>query len=292
MNMGINCSVDAGRRDFLRMLGSFAAAAAAGCVCPCSGRRTRFAVQVYSLNKVFWKDTVRVLSALKAGGYDGVELYDYDYGGMAAKTLRKMCDDAGLTAMGTHLNGDVYLIGDELKRTLDFAAEAGFESVVTPHAKRDSADGYKKFGHAMGLAAEAAASYGMKVGVHATYHHFTTRYDGVSAWDMIYSDASPLLQQQVDTANALHVGEDLIALLRKYPGRHHSIHLKENTPTVDGVFGVPPTDGGPVVPWKEVFDFMADDPGHEWYVVEAEGRPDSVEPCIANRRILREWLGV
>ena len=143
----------------------------------------------------------------------------------------------------------------------------------------------------MGIAAEAAAPYGIKVGVHTTYHHFTTRYGDETAWDMIYKEASPLLQQQIDTANALHTGTDVVALLRKYRNRHHSLHLKENVPTVDGLFGVPPTDGGPVVPWDDVFAYMATETGHAWYIVEAEGKPGSLEPCLANLRFLRERLG-
>ena len=278
------------RSEFIRLAGSFSALAAAGCTCPCKQVRKRlYGLQLYSINKIFWKEPERILAALKAGGYDGVEFYGYN--GLSGKALRKMCDDAGLIAMGTHLNGDVDLVGDALKKTLDFAAEAGFESLVTPHAKRDTADEYRKFGHAMGLAAEAAAPYGIKVGVHSTYHHFTTKYGDETAWDMIYKDASPLLQQQVDTANTFHTGTDVVALLKKYRNRHHSLHLKENVPTVAGVFGERPKDGGPIVPWDDILAYMATEQGCEWYIIEAEGKPALLEPCLDNCRFLLERLG-
>jgi sugar phosphate isomerase/epimerase len=191
-------------------------------------------------------------------------------------------------AAGTHVNGDVALVGDELKRTLDFCAEAGIESITTPHAFRNSEDEYRRFGRDMGLAAEAAAKYGIKVGIHSTYHHFKTRYNGVSAWDVIYSDASPLLQQQIDTGNTFHTGEDLVALLKKYRNRHHSIHAKENVPTVDGVFGVPPKDGGKCVPWDAVFSYMKTETSQKWWIVEAEGRPDLLDPALKCVKFLRE----
>ncbi|MBR3821818.1 MAG: sugar phosphate isomerase/epimerase, partial [Kiritimatiellae bacterium] len=247
--------------------------------------RPRYALQLFSIHKIFWKDPVRYLAALKAGGYDGVEFAGYN--GKSAVELRRLLADAGLAAAGTHVNGDVALVGDELRRTLDFCAEAGIESITTPHAKRDSEDAYRKFGHDMGLAAEAAAKYGIKVGIHTTYHHFTTRYNGVSAWDVIYSDASQLLQQQIDTGNTFNTGEDLVALLRKYPNRHHSIHAKENVPTVDGVLGVPPTDGGKCVPWDDVFAYMKTEHAQKWWIVEAEGRPDSLEPAIKCVKFLK-----
>ena len=276
------------RRSFLKGFASTAALAAAGCACPCCCvAKRRYGLQLYSINKIFWKDPAKILALLKDGGYDGVEFYDYN--GMSAKALRAMCDDAGLKAMGTHLNGDVDLVGDALKKTLDFAAEAGFESLVTPHAKRNSEDAYRKFGHDMGLAAEAADAYGIKVGIHSTYHHFTTLYGGKTAWDVIYSEASPKLYQQIDTANTFHTGYDVVGLLARYRGRHFSVHIKENVPTVDGVLGVPPTDGGKCVPWNEVVSTLKADDSLMWWVVEAEGRTDSIEPPLKCVDILKTW---
>ena len=274
------------RRGFLAGMG--AAVATAGLAGPVAGRaKPRYGLQLYSIHKIFWKEPERILAALRAGGYDGVEFYNYN--GLTAKALKKMCDDAGIKAMGTHLNGDIDLVGDKLKQTLDFAAEAGFESIVTPHAKRNTADEYKKFGQAMGAAAESADAYRIKVGIHSTYHHFTTRYGDETAWDMIYKEASPKLYQQIDTANTFHVGYDVVALLKKYPNRHFSIHAKENVPTKDGVLGVPPTDGGKCVPWKELIAYMKTERGLSWWIVEAEGRPDSLDPALACLKQLQAW---
>lgn len=280
------------RRSFIAGMGGFAFASAVGGCRPweCANGKSRplLGLQLYSLHKIFWKEPERVLASLKGCGYDGVEFYNQN--GLSAKALSKMCADAGIRPIGTHLNGDVDLVGDNLKRTLDYAAEAGFESLVTPHAQRDSADGYREFGHAMGLAAEAADAFGIKVGIHSTYHHFTTRYNGVTAWDLIYSEASPKLYQQVDTANTFHTGYDLVGLLEKYRGRHFSVHLKENVPTVDGVFGVPPTDGGKCVPWSDVIRVLKRDDSLTWWIVEAEGKPDSTEPAAACLAQLKRWI--
>ena len=262
---------------------------AGGCLTAPAKRRPQIAAQLYSIYKIFRKEPERCLAQLKAGGYEGVEFAGY--GNRTAKEIRRLLADAGLKAAGTHVNGDVELVGDALKRTLDFCAEAGIESVTTPHAKRDSADAYRRFGVDMGRAAEAAVPYGIKVGIHTTYHHFTTTYDGVSAWEMIYRDASPLLQQQIDTANTFHTGTDVVALLKKYRNRHHSIHLKENVPTVAGIFGERPKDGGPLVPFDDILAYMATETGCDWYIVEAEGKPASLDPCLVNCRFLLDRLG-
>ncbi len=247
---------------------------------------TRFAVQLYSIRDLIWKDPERCLADLKAVGYDGVEFAKY--GGHSAIGLKRILANTGMVGVGTHVNGDLFLVGDELKRTLDICAEAGILSVTTPHAKRDSADGYRRFGADMGRAAEVAAAYGIKVGVHTTYHHFETRYDGVTAWDLIFRETSPLLQQQVDTSNTFHTGTDVVALLKRFPGRHFSIHLKENTPSATATLGERPTDGGPCIPWRAVMAQVAAE-RIPWCLVEAEMVPDSLQPLVDSRRFLEQF---
>ena len=266
------------RREFLRGLGGLAAASAlGGCRCPfCGFSRPSCAAQLYSIHKIFWQKPEWCLAGLKAAGYDGVEFAGY--ANHSAKEIRKYLADAGLRGMGTHVNGFVDLKGDGLRKTLDFCAEAGFESVTTPHAICKTEAEYRQFGRDMSLAAEAAVPYGIKVGIHTTYDHFKVKFNGVTAWDTIFAEASPLLQQQVDTSNSFHViGDELLSLLRKYRGRHFSVHLKENVPSATATLGEKPTDGGPLVPWKDVFDCLADE-DVAWYVIEAEAIPDSLEP--------------
>ena len=248
---------------------------------------TKFAVQLYSIREIIWKDAEKCLATLKTAGYAGVEFAKY--GGHSAHDLRRLLENTGMTGVGTHVNGDLFLVGDELKRTLDICAEAGILSVTTPHAKRDSEDAYRRFGAEMGNAAEAAAPYGIKVGIHTTYHHFETKYNGVTAWDVIFSETSPLLQQQVDTSNTFHTGTDVVALMKKYPGRHFSMHLKENTPSATATLGERPTDGGPIVPWREVMDCVAAEKV-PWCIVEAETIPDSLDPLVASRCFIGQYL--
>ena len=45
------------------------------------------------------------------------------------------------------------------------------------------------------------------------------------------------------------------------------------------------------VPWDDVLAYMATEDGCEWYIVEAEGKPASLEPCLVNCRFLLDRLG-
>ena len=240
--------------------------------------------QVYSAREDAQKDLPAVLKGLKKLGYDGVEFAGY--GGHSAKEIRKYLADAGLVGMGTHVNGFTELTGDGLAKTLDFCAEAGFASVTTPHALCKDEAGYLRFGRDMSLAAEKAVPYGIKVGIHTTYDHFRVSFNGKTAWDTIFAEASPLLQQQVDTSNTFHViGDGLLALLEKYRGRHHSVHLKENVPSATATLGERPTDGGRIVPWRQVLDCLAAE-DVAWHVVEAEAVPDSLDPLANSLKFL------
>jgi len=274
------------RREFLQALGASAALAAAGCKCPCCGcGRPKVAAQLFSIHEIFWKKPAWCLSGLKAAGFDGVEFAGFD--DHSAKEIRKYLDDAGLRGMGAHVNGFVELRGDGLKKTLDFCAEAGLDTVTTPHAICKTEAEYRKFGRDMSYAAEAAVPYGIKVGVHTTYDHFKVKFNGVTAWDTLFAEASPLLQQQVDTSNSFNViGDGLLPLLKKYRGRHYSVHLKENVPSATATLGERPTDGGPLVPWKDVLGYLATE-DVAWYVIEAEAIPDSLDPLANSLKFLR-----
>lgn len=277
------------RREFLKLFGASAGLAAAGCRCPfCACGRPKVAAQLYSIHKIFWKKPEWCLAGLKEAGFDGVEFAGY--GGHSAGVIRKYLADAGMIGMGAHVNGFVDLKGDGLMKTLDFCAEAGLETVTTPHAICKTEAEYRQFGRDMSKAAEAAAAYGVKVGIHTTYDHFKVKFGGVTAWDAIFAEASPLLQQQIDTSNAFHViGDGLVPLLKKYRGRHYSVHLKENVPSATATLGERPKDGGPTVPWNEVLGYLATE-DVAWYVIEAEAVPDSLEPLAKSRSFLRERM--
>jgi len=279
------------RRNVLKSLAALAAAeAASGCRCPfCDGpARPQIALQLYSIYKIFWKSPEKILAELKAAGFDGVEFAGVD--DRSAANLRKLLDDAGLVGTGTHVNGDVALVGDELKKTLDFYAEVGIRSIVTPHASRKTAEEYRAFGRTMSAAAEAAERYGIKLGIHTAPFHFSKRYDGKTAWEWITSEASPLLQQEIDVGNVMKGGGDPVKVLKAGFGRHFVLHAKENDPTPHGIFGEKPTDGGAQVPWDEVMAFARTDASVKWWVIESEIVPDSRAPAKACLEKLRAWL--
>ena len=87
------------------------------------------AIQVYTVDKEATADFEGTARALKAMGYDGVELCD-TYGGTAVQ-LRKICDEVGLAVVGAHVN--LNEIEDDAILA-DYVA-AGVKYIVIPHLK-------------------------------------------------------------------------------------------------------------------------------------------------------------
>ena len=104
---------------------------------------------------------------------------------------------------------------------------------------------------------------GLFVGYHAHGHDFR-KFDGETAWDIFFGNTKPEVVMQLDTSNCRDGGADPLAVLKKYPGRAMSIHLKEWGGPKDAVIG------GGEIPWKEVFQFCETQGGTRWYVVEHE----------------------
>ena len=68
------------------------------------------------------------------------------------------------------------------------------------------------------------------------------------------------------------------------------MHMKENTPSEWGFFGVPPDDGGKLVPWNDLVDCLENEPSFKWYVIECERKPDSILPAEKNLNFLRALI--
>ena len=119
------------RRDFL-MAGAATAALAATASLPGNrglfaqapakpnygGKTIPFAIQLYTVGGEFRTDPDGTLAKLAALGYKGVEFAGYPQG-RDAKAVRKMLDDNGLKAVGTHIGLNT-MQGDALKATIEF----------------------------------------------------------------------------------------------------------------------------------------------------------------------------
>ena len=269
---------DNGRRNFLKVsLGMLASVVSgvpqvrAEVIKP--QRKVRAGVQLYSVRKLCEQDFPGTLRALKAMGYEGVQCGGFF--GRTAKELNTLFKDHGLAAAGMQMQADRIIKPENLSASVTFASELGALSVCSLVRRQDG--GWLEA--LRGADVRCRTSFqggGDRLGYHNHQHEFRDRFDGVCKWDILYQNASPDVLQQLDLGHCLLAGESPAFWLKKYPNRNPAVHVKAASKAT-GVIGADGAD------WEKVFAACEADVT-EWYVVEAEVRPDTlddVRDCLA-----------
>lgn len=238
-------------------------------------------LELYSVRDDCAKDMAAVLKAVGEMGYQGVEFAGYH--SHKAKELRKMLDDSGLKCCGTHA-GLPTMMGNAIKKQIEFNEILGNKYLIVPSMPESyakSLDSIKKAGENLEKMAEKARPAGMRVGYHAHPGDFVKVGDK-TAWELLGETTSHDIILQMDIGNCLQGGADPIAMLKAFPGRTVTIHIKE----FGGKLGAPIGEGK--VDWKDVFQICETTGGTAWYIVEQEeyiGTPlESVAQCLKNLR--------
>jgi sugar phosphate isomerase/epimerase len=134
--------------------------------------------------------------------------------------------------------------------------------------------------------ADALAPHDMVTG----YHNHQTEFaplDGENPWDTFFGNTDRRVIMQLDTGNAVAGGADPVAILRQYPGRAGTVHLKPFTPSAartDPTQGFRPPIGEDETAWADVFAACETLGATDWYIVEYES--DAYPPLDAVRRCL------
>jgi len=236
-------------------------------------------LQLYSLRVECKDDLPGMLAAVSKIGYHGVEFAGYH--GRSAKDLRKMLDDNGLVCCGTHTPFES-IKADKLAETVEFNRTIGNKYLIVPwmnetKSKQEWLDRSKLFNDV----ADKVKADGMWVGYHAHAHDFHL-VEGVSAWDLFFGNTKPEVVMQLDTSNCREGGADPVAVLKQYPGRARTIHIKPHGSGPEGIIG------GGDVDWAAVFAFCEDKGKTEWYIVEHETSKNPLDAVKRNFEALKK----
>jgi sugar phosphate isomerase/epimerase len=241
--------------------------------------KPRIGLQLYSVRKDCEKDLPGVLKAVAAMGYEGVEFAGYY--GRKAEELKKLLDENNLRCCGTHIGLNT-LLGDELQKTVDFNKTIGNRYLIVSYMGEDRLGTVEKVKETAKLftdLAEKVRSERMRVGYHAHGGDFKKLGDK-TAWEIFFASTGPDVTMQLDIGNCIGGGGDPYAMLKQFPGRSATIHLKEH----GGKAGAPVGEGE--VKWAEVFQLCESTGNTRWYIVEQEAYDsaplDSVKKCIEN----------
>lgn len=267
------------RRDVLR----FGALAAASFALPAVARaeepakKIPIGLQLYSLRKELAQDFEPVIRRVGKMGYQGVEFAGYYGWDKRPAELRKLLDDSGLKCCGTHTALNT-LVGDNLKRTVELHQVLGNTFLICPSLSAKDAAGWEDLARRFNDISQRLAESGMFTGYHSHAGDFK-QYDGKTAWEIFFDNTRPQVIHQLDTGNTLDGGGDPLALIRQYPGRTKSTHIKEHGAPPDAPIGEGKID------WKTMFEAYESVGGTEWYIVEHETSHNplkTVKECLDN----------
>ena len=196
-------------------------------------------------------------------GFQGVEWASGLERTKNAKELRKLLDDNGLKTCGTH-TALITLQGDNLKKTVEFHKILGNNFLICPMMSAKTKENWENLGKQFTDIAGKLKEQGMFTGYHAHATDFKTKFDGKTAWEIFFDNAGPDVIHQIDVGNTLDGGGDPLAMIKKYPGRTKTTHIKEHGGAKDAAVGEGQVD------WKTMLEAYETVGGIEWYVVEYE----------------------
>jgi sugar phosphate isomerase/epimerase len=243
----------------------------------------RVALELYSVRTELERDPLGTLEAVAAMGYDGVEFAGPPK--FSGSEIREWLAKTGLVCCGWHTPFNL-VQKDTLAATIELNRMIGNRNIIVPgmpaKTREDWLDRAAFFNE---LAAELAP-LGMFTGYHNHHLEFQPLESGETPWDLFFGNTAPEVIMQLDLGNALRGGADLMAILRRYPGRCRTIHIKPYSKSAgadDPAAGYRPMIGEDDVPWSEVFAFCETRGNTEWYIVEYESdaypRLEAVERC-------------
>jgi len=221
--------------------------------------------QLYAVRGEFSRNVPGTLKTLGELGYKGVEFWGYGgtpnvYQKYSAAELRKLLDEHGLKCCGMHLDLKA-LAKENLTRTIENSRTLGSEflNVAAAKEKMGSETSIGELADFLNHAAAECQTHKMTVGYHAHPFDFV-KINGRFAWELLFSRTQPEVNMQMDVGNCLAGDGDPIAMLKKFPGRTRTIHIKEHQEkTFESDF------------YKEVFRLCETTSATKWYIVEMGG---------------------
>lgn len=225
--------------------------------------------------------------------------------GYTPADFKKLLQDLGLemrsghTVMGKeHWDATRKDFSDSWKYTVEDAAIVGQEYVISPwldNSMRKTADDLKRYMDVFNACGRLCRQWNMKFGYHNHDFEFTEKMGSGTLYEAILENTDPeLVIQQLDTGNMHGTGTEAFAVIKRYPGRFLSLHIKDEIAAANkGEMGHAFEStllGKGVVPVKDILAFCAAN-GTRHIIIEQESyqQVPPLETCRLNLQTLQQW---
>jgi sugar phosphate isomerase/epimerase len=222
------------RRDFVQAFGAtFAGAAFLPRIAPSIAARRdhlwRVGLELYSVRNAMKKDPERTLAAVRAIGYDDVELlWSFDNFGRTPQQVRETLKHEGLKAPSGHIAPEALL--KDWERSLDAAKLVGHQYLIVPSLPdetRTSLDAWRRWADSFNAAGDLARRAGIWLAFHNEPDHMKP-IGGAVPYDLFVDRTDPSrVRLQLDFGNMEVGGAKPMEYLQRYRGRYWSFHVKD-----------------------------------------------------------------
>ncbi|MDX2303196.1 MAG: sugar phosphate isomerase/epimerase family protein [Microscillaceae bacterium] len=263
-------------------------------------------VQLYSIREDMKKDPLATLKQLAEFGYKYVEHANYvdrKFYGYSATEFKKVLADLGMkmpsghTVMNDkHWDESKKDFTDLWKYTVEDAAIVGQEFVISPwmDAKvRSDKASLDRLLEVFNKSGELCKKSGMRFGYHNHDFEFSEMIEGGTLYDYILKNTDPnLVIQQLDTGNLYNGGAKAMDVVKKYPGRFVSLHVKDEILSEGSNEKYESTIlGKGIVNLKEVVDAAKQIGGSKHFIIEQEAYQGKtpLESVKEDLEVMKKW---
>jgi len=243
-------------------------------------------LQLYSVRDEMHADPMATLKQVAGIGYKNVEHAGYGdrkFYGYGAAEFKKILADLGMKMPSGHTvlrkehwDESKKDFTDQWKETVEDAAIVGQMFVISPSLEpslRKNFDDMRRYMDVFNQCGELCKKSGMRFGYHNHDFEFSEQLNGVPLYDLILKHTDPqLVIQQLDIGNMYNGGAKALDIMKKFPGRFQSMHVKDEIPSTknDGEKYESTILGTGIVPVKEVIDLGRKSGGTTLYIIEQE----------------------
>ena len=251
------------------------------------------ATQLFPVADMLAKDLRGTLKKVKEAGYDGVEFA----GGLrfAAQDVSFALQEAGLQIAGWHTPWE-YLSPENIYSTVTYNKVLGNQFIIVPWRPDEvlsTKENCLKFAAELTWVSDILGMHGMVTGYHNHAAEFRPTDDTKELpWDVIARNTPSNVVMQNDVGNGMRGGGDMVGLLKKYPGRAATVHMKPFASDGGDTFF---DDPNCAIDWDEYFEICRKEAGVRWYIVEYASKTrfpgDPMAALAASAKWFRERDG-
>jgi sugar phosphate isomerase/epimerase len=218
---------------------------------------------LWTVRDAYRSDPAGTINVLAELGYQQIEYAHLEPYPLPLAELRKRAEDLGMTIPAAHFSTGLFI--ESPQKVIDLAGTLGATQVVNPwtEEKSRSRDDYYRHAEWFNRLGEKTKAAGIRYAYHNHQFEFEKKDGELSGYDILVRNTDPaFVHFELDMFWSVDAGQDNVSLIKAYPGRFISCHIKDRSPA-----GTMTSVGDGIIPWAQIFPY-SEMAGLELFFVE------------------------